>query len=178
MQFLKVCLLVGIGTLALADGTITAQDDVAAIKAEITELRKELANVRKERDELRKELSSLKADQNPKDTEGPKDSKPPEGEINGIVWELSFHDPDGKVLGSGRFLALDGKIYGKSAEIGTYTEGGYRATIEITRAPGGLQAFNGTYNFIKVTNNPPSYKGTFNTKQGVKVPVSLRVILD
>jgi hypothetical protein len=175
MQFLKTCLIVGIGSLAFAASTTTAQDDITAIKAEITELRKELATVRKERDELRKELASLKGDQALKNAKTP---QAPEGEINGIVWEISFLAPDGKALGSGQFLALDGKIYGKSAEIGTYTESGFRATIEITRAPGGLEAFNGTYNFLRITNNPPSYKGTFITKQGIKTPVSLRAVKD
>lgn len=145
MYLLKLCLMIGFSFLIAADKA-SGQDELSAIKAEIAELRQEIAVVRKERDTLRKELASMKGENSPKE------SQPPEGEINGIIWEISAFNPDGTRIITNKFLALEGKIFANSKELGTYTERGASAQVDITRAD--KPRANGTYKFIRVTNNP------------------------
>lgn len=170
MRFLIICLVATIGVVTLNAKTSNAQDELTEIKAELAELRKELAAVRKERDSLRKELASLKGESVPKEPANP------EGEINGIVWEITAFKPDGSLLTTQSFLALDGKIYNREKELGTYTENGYRAKAEITRSE--VPRANGTYHFVRISNNPPAYSGRFTNSHGDNLAVRLRIIKD
>jgi hypothetical protein len=164
------CIILTLTIFAIAAGTACGQDEMSAIKSEIAELRKELAAVRIERDALRKELASLKGGVSPGE------SGPPEGEINGVIWEISAFRPDGALITTQKFLALDGKIYHSKKELGTYTESGYRAKVEITRSD--LPRANGTYQFVRITNNPPAYSGRFTNHQGDDLAVRLRIVRD
>lgn len=169
MYLLKLCLMIGFSFLIAADKA-SGQDELSAIKAEIAELRKEIAVVRKERDTLRKELASMKGENSPKE------SQPPEGEINGIIWEISAFRPDNTLIETRKFLALDGKIYAANKEIGTYTENRFNATAVITGVE--MPRYNGTYKFTRFANNPPTYSGRFTNNQGDNLVVRLRMVKD
>jgi hypothetical protein len=157
------------GCLAFAD-TGSAQEDVASLQAQITALREEVESLKRERGDLQRELAEIKKDKEPSSKESP------EGEINGIVWELTLYRPDGTALATKAFLALDGKIYADHMEVGSYTENGNRARVDITRAsqPRAI----GVYQFVRISNNPPIYMGRFKNDQGDNPKARLRIIKD
>jgi len=170
VRHLNFCVILTLTICASVTSSACGQDELSAIKAEIAELRKEIAAVRTERDALRKEIASLKG------TVPPGEPNPPEGEINGIIWEISAFRPDGTLITIQKFLALDGKIFHSKKELGTYTESGYRAKVEITRSD--LPRANGTYQFVRITNNPPAYSGRFTNHHGDDLAVRLRIVRD
>jgi hypothetical protein len=161
-----------IGNLARAD------DDAASLKREIDSLRREVDLLKRERDKYKKELDQLKAtmstsDNNPKESGS---SKSPEGEINGIVWEIDILNDDGSVNKSIKFLAAEGKIYHDFREVGHYSEKGNRCRIDITNS---LAAnANGFGELLRTSNNPPLYHGRFKNKAGVEAKVRLRIVKD
>lgn len=159
--------------LAAAFATETSllgQDSAESLQKEVADLKREVELLTRERDLLTQELRMLKT--------GKKESKPepaPEGEINGIVWEIIFLSPEGRpITPPGRFHALEGKVYVGGKEVGTYTDRGATTTIDVTGMPS--DRVNGRYQFQRVDRN--SYRGTMRNVHGNEHKVVVRKVQD
>ncbi len=151
-------------------GAVRAEDTVDSLKQQVAALQREVNLVRRERDLLQKEVDQLRAGK------AESGAKRPEGEITGVIWEIDVIRPNGSVFATKRFLAAEGKIYMDAREIGTYTENGSRARMDITRATD--DRANGVYELLRTSNNPPTYAGRLRNKRGENPQIQLRVIKD
>lgn len=140
--------------------------EIAELRNEIKALRSEVAALRKERDDLKRQLTKGSGSS----------STRPEGELNGIQWEITALNNEGVAIGSTKFYAQDGKIFKDGIEFGTYVDAGNNARMDVTKAPS--DKFNGTYTLIRVKNDPPTYTGTFKNKLGAEVKVLLKALID
>lgn len=149
--------------------SLAKADDKAeldALREEIKALRAEVTALRKERDELKAKLGTSKTEENSN----------PEGALNGIVWEISALNKEGVVLGATNFYAQDGLVMKDGKQIGTYVDAGNKARMDVTKT--GSTKFNGTYNLIRVKNDPPTYSGTFKNQRGEEIRVLLKTVID
>lgn len=149
---------------------LLGQDDSEALRKEIADLKREVDLLTRERDLLTQELKILKT--------GAKESKSapaPEGEINGIIWEIIAVSPEGKPITSpARFHALEGKVYVKGKQVGTYTDQGETATADVNGMPDNRA--NGRYKFQRY--DPNSYRGRMINVLGKEHEVFMRKIKD
>ncbi len=164
-------ILLFLGMLISFAGGLRGDDTIESLKKEIAVLKKEVELARRERDLLQKEVDQLRSGEKAAPSE-----KRPEGEILGIVWEIDYLRPDGTVHTTAKFLASEGKIYHDAREIGTYSENGNRARMDITRGPN--ERANGVYEFLRISNNPPLYSGRMRNKKGESPKVNLRMVRD
>ncbi len=159
--------------------SIVAQDDVAALNKQLALLKQEIDLLKREVEILKKENAVLKKPSSV--SKGDVTASTAGDEINGIIWEISFFNKSGLLLHSGKFLAANGKIYVKAneglvKEIGVFSENADRSRLEVTGHDN--PAANGTYNFLRIQKNPPSYEGNFRNKQGQQFPVKVRIVKD
>jgi hypothetical protein len=155
-------------------GSGFAQDDIASLRRQLEELRKENSSLRDENSDLRQEIRELKARNKPGDGMDPSSKD----EIVGKVWEITATGAGGKKF-TGRFLAHNGNIYVDSLEtpkLGTFTEKGPEVRVEIFNHKN--DAANGTYKLIQISKDPPTYTGRLTNKNGLTVPVQLRMLQD
>ena len=135
-----------------APATADEVSELEQLRREVAALRDEVAQLRKERDALRGELKKSR----------PTKEDRPEGELNGIQWEISAINNKGIAVVAATFYAQEGKIMKDGKAIGSYTDAGNRARMDITAAPS--DKANGTYSLLRVKNDPPTYSGTFKTR--------------
>ena len=142
-----------------------AADDVATLK-------KELELLKKENQLLKQEIALLK-----RQAAGgsPEEVKPGDEQI-GIIWEISALGREGKVLGTARFLAAEGKLYNDKKEIGRYTQNGARVRMDITGAPD--PGMNGVVELIQRDRNPPTFRGVGKNLKGQEASMMLRIVKD
>lgn len=173
IRLLRTIPLVTVFCLA-AQLSAAAQDDSASLNKQIALLKQEIDLLKREVEILSKENASLKEQEIVRKG----DQKVPGtvGEINGIIWEISGYGKSGKLLGTGRFLAANGKLYTKDKEVGVYSDKGDRSRCEVTGHDN--PALNGTYNFLRRQIDPPSYEGTARNRQGQEFKVKLRIVQD
>lgn len=171
MRFIFGSMLLCVFALAGSNSLVIAQDssEIAELRKEIAALREELTQVRKERDELKDQLKKLQPGT-------AKNSERSEGAFNGIQWEITLLDGQGAAKASTKFYAQDGKIFKDGMEVGNYTDAGNRARMDVTKAASPRAI--GTYNLLRVKNDPPTYTGTFKSSEGFEAKVILRAILD
>jgi hypothetical protein len=175
---LKPVLLCGILILSCAPfgaNLIAQEDRIESLKRENELLKREVEILKKHAEVLKEEIDRLKS-LTPESKRGNTEKKPDEGSLIGIVWELDTLKPDGSVFSTVKFLAADGKVYFDSHEVGTYSERGTRARIDITKNVDARAL--GTAELLRVSNKPPMYQGRFSNKRGEKPIVRLRAVID
>jgi len=149
---------------------LLGQEDSEALRKELADLKREVDLLKRERDLLTQELKMLKT--------GAKESKSapaPEGEINGIIWEIRGIGPNGNpITPPYKFHALQGKIFVAGKEVGSYTDRGALSIIDVT----GIQdvRFNGRYEFQHVKQG--IVMGSMRNNLGKEFKVSVRRIQD
>lgn len=140
-----------------------AADDADSLKREIELLKKENALLQKEVEQLKAQLSG-------------KTPVRVADEIVGIIWEITFVNDAGKVIGTTRFLASDGKLYSDKKQIGTYTDKGTQVRMDVTSASN--ERGNGVYNLVQFNKEPPTYRGVMKNTKGGEAKIGLRVVKD
>lgn len=167
--FILICFL-------LFNLTASAQDrQVESLEKENQLLRSEIETLKKHIKLLEEENARLKPKTQESDN-GTAKKNSDEGEVIGIVWELEVLKPDGSVFSTSKFLAQNGKLYVNSLEVGTYTETGNRARLDIAKnVPERAQ---GKAELLRISNKPPAYQGRFTNKRGENPIIRLRQVID
>lgn len=162
--------------LVLLAPRLSAQEsDAASLSRENESLRSEVDTLKKHIRLLEDEITRLKS-QAREPIKATANKSKDEGELIGIVWDMEVLKPDGSVLTTGKFFAANGKLYKDNLQVGTYTENGSRAKLDITKNVG--ERALGTAELLRVSNKPPTYQGRFTNKRGESPVVRLRQFID